>query len=243
MTETIDTKVGNPPNSKENIHRISLTHNVSILYSYDLTLFQSYTLPILHFPIIHSSNYTLFQSNILPILHHSNLSFFQSFTLPSSNIRILFIIHTNIHNLYSFVVRCAYKCSDIVEKCEDNSSEEEGRATTRRTTTRRTSTRRTTTRRTTTRRPQNMSDEDHMNPRNQTMYHTQKDSKGSQGACPGSLDNCIAACPASPVGGHSSQKLWQFLIKEKILFHNFHISSLFLHKMEISPEKQNAKSA
>ena len=99
------------------------------------------------------------------------------------------------------------------------------RPTTRRTT------RRTTTRRTTTRRPQNMSDEDHMNTRNQTMYHTQKDSKGSQGACPGSLDNCIAACPASPVGGHSSQKLWQFLIKEKILFHNFHISSLFLHKM------------
>ena len=84
-----------------------------------------------------------------------------------------------------------------------------------------------------------MSDEDHMNTRNQTMYHTQKDSKGSQGACPGSLDNCIAACPASPVGGHSSQKLWQFLIKEKILFHKFHISSLFLHKMgcieEISP--------
>ena len=186
------------------------SYTLMILHSSNLTLFQSYT-----FPIIHSSNYTLFQSNILPILHHSNLSFFQSFTLPSSNIRILFIF-SYIHNLYSFVVRCAYKCSDIVEKCEDNSSEEEGRATTRRTTTRRTSTRRTTTRRTTTRRPQNMSDEDHMNTRNQTMYHTQKDSKGSQGACPGSLDNCIAACPASPVGGHSSQKLWQFLIEDII---------------------------
>ena len=54
-----------------------------------------------------------------------------------------------------------------------------------------------------------MDDENHVITRNQSMYHTQKDSKGSQGACPGSLDNCIAACPASPVGGHSSQKVWQ----------------------------------
>ena len=169
--------------------------------------------------ILHSSNLTLFRSYTLPIIHSSNLTFFQSFILQIFNsplFKYTDTVHNTIHNLYSFVVRCAYKCSDIVEKCEDNSSEEEGRATTRRTTTRRTTTRRTTTRRTTTRRPQNMSDEDHMNPRNQTMYHTQKDSKGSQGACPGSLDNCIAACPASPVGGHSSQKLWQFLIEDII---------------------------
>ena len=79
------------------------------------------------------------------------------------------------------------------------------RPTTRRTT-RRTTTRRTTTRRTTTRRPQNMSDEDHMNTRNQSMMYTQGGKTGgSSRPCPGSLDNCIDACPASPVSGHSSK--------------------------------------
>ena len=64
------------------------------------------------------------------------------------------------------------------------------RPTTRRTT------RRTTTKRTTTRRPQNMSDEDHMNARNQTMTYTQGGSGGSGGQCPGSLDDCVALCPS-----------------------------------------------
>ena len=50
--------------------------------------------------------------------------------------------------------------------------------------------------------------EDHVNTGNQSMMHARGASGGS-GPCPGSLDNCIAACPASPVGGHSSQKVWQ----------------------------------
>ena len=74
----------------------------SYLHSSNLTLFLSYTLPILlssnfalfqslHLQILHSSNFTLFQFYILPILHSyilptihsSNLTLpLQSYTLP-----------------------------------------------------------------------------------------------------------------------------------------------------------------
>ena len=52
------------------------------------SLFQSYTLPILHLPILHlpilhSFIPTLFQSYTLPILNSSNPTPFQSFTLPN----------------------------------------------------------------------------------------------------------------------------------------------------------------
>ena len=51
-------------------------------YSYTLTLFHSYILPILHTPILHTSNLTHFQSYTLPILHFSNLLLCQFYTLP-----------------------------------------------------------------------------------------------------------------------------------------------------------------
>ena len=91
--------------------------------------------------------------------------------------------------LCDFVVRCTLKCSDIVERCGDFSSEEIFVAPPRRQATRR---------------PQNnMRDDDHMNTRtNQTMYT--RGGRDSRGSCPGSLDDCIETCPATPVGGHSS---------------------------------------
>ena len=88
------------------------------------------------------------------------------------------------------MVRCTHKCSDIVEQCEDSSSEEIFVAPPRRLATRR---------------PQNnMGDDDHMNSRtNQTMMYARGE-KDSGGSCPGSLDDCIEACPATPVGEYSS---------------------------------------
>ena len=50
----------------------SLIHN-----SFNPTVFQSYTLPILHSP-----NLTFFQSYTLPILHSCKPTLFQSYTLP-----------------------------------------------------------------------------------------------------------------------------------------------------------------
>ena len=103
---------------------------------------------------------------------------------------------------YLFVLRCAPMMCNLLEgvSCRDSSSEETIVAPPRR------QARRTTTRRTTTRRPLNMGDDDHMNTRNQSMMYTQGGKTGgSSRPCPGSLDNCIDACPASPVSGHSSK--------------------------------------
>ena len=68
------------------------TSNSTLFQYQSITLFQSYTLPILHssnptlfqsytLPILHSSNPTLFISRTPPILHSSNLKLFQSYTL------------------------------------------------------------------------------------------------------------------------------------------------------------------
>ena len=82
------------------LHSHSLSHNLLILHSSNLTLFQSYTLPnysvlillssnvqFYTLLILHSSNLTLFQStlflsNSLPIIHSSNLTLFQSYIPP-----------------------------------------------------------------------------------------------------------------------------------------------------------------
>ena len=38
------------------------------------------------------------------------------------------------------------------------------------------------------------------------MYTRGGKASGGSGSCPGSLDDCIALCPAHPVGGHLHKK-------------------------------------
>ena len=83
-------KIIDPVKSKNHTFRFYTLPN-----SFNIALFQSYTLPVLHssnptlfqsytLHNLHSSNPTLFQSYTLPILNSSTLTLFQSYTLPIS---------------------------------------------------------------------------------------------------------------------------------------------------------------
>ena len=70
---------------------------MTISHFFNLTHFQSHTLPISH-----SSNFTLFQSHTLPISHSSNLMLFQSHTLPSSHSSNFTLFQSHTSNLTLF---------------------------------------------------------------------------------------------------------------------------------------------
>ena len=104
-------KIIDPVKSKNHTFRFYTLPN-----SFNIALFQSYTLPVLHssnpklfqsytLHNLHSSNPTLFQSYTLPILNSSTLSLFQSYTLPISKAskapKAPTLQHTNTFQHYS----------------------------------------------------------------------------------------------------------------------------------------------